>query len=491
MSRNKLISPKLKLALIGLGPFAKRHYVNFFKQNNVFPEFIVDLQSKRVELTQFLESHQLNIPLLLIPDEERNALSIEGVQRKRIEDWIQQHEITHAIIATEAKAHFVYLKLLINLGIHILVEKPLTAPQQGSFSFQAAEQVEKDYEDLLEKIRQSPNKHLRVDIQCHRRYHPVYQFINEQIRQFVQEFDIPITYCDIYHSDGVWNMPNEFLSREDHPYSYGFGKLFHSGYHFIDLLAMFLKSSFCYCSKSPDSVEMYGTDFSPLDSLAAFNQKDYERFFSQMQHMAIHDNPYGFGFSGMGELDFFSTLQLMQEGRKITTCTLNLLQTGFSRRAWNHLPLDTYKGNGRVRHERANIQFGPLLNIQVHSYTSDQADKASFDDPFAIGNPRHFDVLIFRNADLVGGEVFTKISSDELGGSIKQSHNEFSRLECLWNFLLDKPSLTSLADHGLGIKFLSKALKTLCRGHADQPPIERFLLKKEDLNQKAELHQYA
>jgi hypothetical protein len=32
-------------------------------------------------------------------------------------------------------------------------------------------------------------------------------------------------------------MPSEYTSREGHPYRYGYGKLVHSGYHFVDLFA--------------------------------------------------------------------------------------------------------------------------------------------------------------------------------------------------------------------------------------------------------------
>ena len=35
-------------------------------------------------------------------------------------------------------------------------------------------------------------------------------------------------------------MPHDY-DIENHPYKYGYGKLFHSGYHFIDLLAEFVK----------------------------------------------------------------------------------------------------------------------------------------------------------------------------------------------------------------------------------------------------------
>lgn len=52
---------------------------------------------------------------------------------------------------------------------------------------------------------------------------------------------MPINKISISHSDGNWNMPSEVIFRENHPYKYGYGKMMHSGYHFIDLLSWFME----------------------------------------------------------------------------------------------------------------------------------------------------------------------------------------------------------------------------------------------------------
>ena len=40
--------------------------------------------------------------------------------------------------------------------------------------------------------------------------------------------------------DKPLTMPSDFINRENHPYKYGDGKLFHSGFHFVDMLAMLI-----------------------------------------------------------------------------------------------------------------------------------------------------------------------------------------------------------------------------------------------------------
>ena len=33
------------------------------------------------------------------------------------------------------------------------------------------------------------------------------------------------------------------ILRDNHPYKYGYGKLLHSGYHFVDLISIFLRAN--------------------------------------------------------------------------------------------------------------------------------------------------------------------------------------------------------------------------------------------------------
>lgn len=87
------------------------------------------------------------------------------------------------------------------------------------------------------------------------------------------------------------------------------------------------------------------------------NQKHYSRFFKHNKNNVYFEDSAAFNFTKFGELDFFSSLQLFQGTRKILICNLNLLQTAFCRRAWGDLSEDTYKHNGRIRHERICLQF--------------------------------------------------------------------------------------------------------------------------------------
>lgn len=471
----KLRNDLPKFLLLGVGPFAKKHYFNVFSKYNIYPELVVDLTSKKDEITEFLESRNLSIDTLFIPSVLKDEEKLPNEIKKRLFELIEKHKITHAILATEPKAHFAYLDFFIEHGIHTLVEKPIIATPFSSFSYEAAEKISTQYFYLLEKLKNSKTNP-RVEVQCQRRYHPIYQFVMKQIEQFVTEYNIPMTYCDLYHCDGMWNMPNEFISRENHPYKYGYGKLLHSGYHFIDLLACLLKTTFGSCTKAPDNAELYAQPFTTSDFLHAIGQEDYFNLFKTREHTEIFEENGKGQFQNYGELDFFSILQLFRKGQRITTCNMNFMQTGFSRRAWTELPEDTYKGNGRIRHERINLQFGHLFNIQVHSYLSQESREEPVYDVFKAGGSRHFDIMLFRNSSLIGGEAYQHFPANSFTTNESESFNQSSRRECLFNFLLNRASLSSLKDHELGIKLLCQSLKALSRSHM----IQKFSILESD-----------
>lgn len=78
------------------------------------------------------------------------------------------------------------------------------------------------------------------EIQAPRRAHKGYQKIRELLSEVVREFQVPINKISISYSDGIWGLPSENFVRENAPSTSGYGKLMHSGYQLLDLLAFFM-----------------------------------------------------------------------------------------------------------------------------------------------------------------------------------------------------------------------------------------------------------
>ncbi len=432
-----------KICLVGFGPHAKRIHYRYIKEGvsseKVQFSSLVDLIEKNDDInTFFLTETCLPKNIFLSRDsDQRVPDKLADDVKLFLDQQISQGEINCAIISTEPKAHKIYIEYFISRGIPVLTDKPLTAPV-GLVHNQL--QAEKIYTDTLQLQALSEANKTPIYVLSQRREHDAYKHIFNLAAQCVAEFGIPITYFDIFHSDGTWSMPGEFYSRENHPYKYGYGKLMHSGYHFVDLAAWVAEVN----ANIYPNLQITNTTelLSPQMQYEQINgSQNYERFFGKLTNSPQPE--------GLGEVDSYTTIKMHVPGedpastKHISLGRLDLLQSGFSRRAWFDLAADTYKGNGRIRHERITMHLGPLMAIHVHSYQSDQVGKTNIE---GVGGEEHLDVYVFRNDQLIGGRGFERLNFGQIIHSRHQSEstyigqNEISRWKIFQQFITDEKS---------------------------------------------------
>ncbi len=451
------------IMLVGLGPHSKRIYINYFKKHNVSLKVVVDLKSNYDIILDYLKTSGFSDTLVwCLPDRYRDNELLPDKYAKELKKICDQNNITHIVSSTEAKAHNMYLNFALDNNINILSDKPITVVR-GMNELANIKKVRDQYYKLVKKYDKSK---CSCKIMCQRQYHRGYIYIKNLLRDIITKYNIPITYIDIYHCDGNWEMPHD-LDKENHPYKYGYGKLFHSGYHFIDLLAELIKlNELTTDDKRIKKGLIYGNSFNPNDEIVVFNTNDYEKIFSSDDVSSLY-NKLSFKYDNYGEKNFYSQLNFMDDNNNlITTANLNLLHYGFSRRGW-FKSRDYYKKNGRVRHERVNIQVGPLLNIQVHSYQAKEIkDRTDSYIEVETGGLEHYDIDIFRNVDIIGGKPFERIRLVDLYGDQELNgkfigYNEYSREEFLTSFLNGSNDMGDLLNQELGIEILYSASKTL------------------------------
>ena len=448
-----------KVAIFGLGPHARRIYYPYLEEviaehNDISLELVVDLDTNKKYIEKWLTSRKLQ------PKHKIYLSADEQINPSRINDSVtlalQKYGINKAILSTEPKSHKVYLKKCIELGIPVVTDKPVTSPVFAEAGAASPRQIADDVDELQALLKKHPES--RVLVQCQRRNHKGYQLVLKTVEEVVKQYGVPITYINIHHSDGMWNMPDEFVYRENHPYKYGYGKLMHSGYHFIDLLATLFNINTKNISKPPDTLNIFSQGVHPLDQHMTLDKEIYDKFFGADIANKFSSFMNKDDLKSYGEVDSFSQLQLVKEGKVQTTAQLSLMQSGFSQRAWSDLPEDAYKSNGRIRHELVDIHIGPLLSVQVHSYQSleTSSDKAMNSEP---GGKNHFEIYIFRNIGLIGGKAFERINFGEQDTASRNDsyigHNEKSRHAMVDELLYDLPSNSELSDHVVTNKILS------------------------------------
>lgn len=447
------------ICLVGLGPHAKRIYYKYIEQEVLDGKahftMLIDLYPKKADIDEFCKCKKVKPEQIVLSkkDDQINPIKLDSLIEEALDKAIIKKQIQYAIISTEPKAHKIYIEYFLKHQIPVLTDKPITAPVGLNYDKKSAKQV---YADVQELYTLSEKYKTPLYVLVQRREHPAFQFIFEEATRVALRYNIPITFFDIYHSDGTWSMPGEFYFRENHPYKYGYGKIMHSGYHFIDLVAWIAdinKKIFpkLYIANSTKLLK-------PQTHYRQINGKDlYKRFFDRTTQEPAN--------IGMGEVDSYSSFifkdgeRALEDSNIITYGHLDMLQSGFSKRAWFDLPKDTYKGNGRLRHERLNLHVGPLLNIQLHSYQGEQINKRS---GYGAGEEDHLDIYIFRNEKLIGGKSveilnFGKKMAEEYSKkhSIYLGQNEVSRCIIFKQMLNNQPSKAMIQNQLLTNNILS------------------------------------
>lgn len=370
-----------------------------------------------------------------------------------------------------------YLEFALKNNINVLTDKPITVSKNMT-SLRSIEKVRKQYYEILELAKHSKGT---CKVMCQRQYHRGYEKIKEVLTDVVDEYKMPITNIDIFHSDGAWEMPHD-LEKENHPYKYGYGKLFHSGYHFIDLLSDFIKiNDSLGGNKSIVSGEVYSKVFTPNDEMNILNIEDYKRLFKDQNIPEFYNENSNPNFNKYGEKDYHGLLTFYNKnGFPITTANLNLLHNGVSRRSWIESK-DFYKSNGRIRHERINIEIGHLLNIQVHSYQSKEICDRT-DNEELVGGLEHFDIYFFNNP-LIDKEPFKEIHLGDMYSEKEKKeflgYNELSREIFLTNFLNNKDCKGDIRDQALAIEILYSCAKGIHNHYNHKNKVEKIEVRND------------
>lgn len=466
------------VALVGIGPHSKRIYLPYFKKHKVNLALVIDLNSQKETIKNYLQENGFkNTRIFTIDDLHKDDDYLPNEIYSNLLAVCNTLEITHLIISTEPKGHFMYLEFALKNNINVLTDKPITVTKNMT-SLKSIEKVRKQYYDILELAKHSKGA---CKVMCQRQYHKGYEKIKEVLTNVVDQYQMPITNIDIFHSDGAWEMPHDML-KENHPYCFGYGKLFHSGYHFIDLLSDFIKiNDSLGGNKSIVSGEVFSKVFTPNDEMNILKIEDYKRLFKGQEipnYYEINSKPT---FDKFGEKDYHGLLTFYNKnGFTITTANLNLLHNGVSRRSWIESK-DFYKSNGRIRHERINIEIGHLLNIQVHSYQSKEICDRT-DDEEQIGGLEHFDIYFFNNP-LIDKEPFKEMHLGDMYSTKEkkefQGYNELSREIFLTNFLNNKDCKGDIRDQALAIEILYSCAKGIHNHYYHKNKVEKIEVRND------------
>ena len=138
-----------KIVLVGLGPHAKRIYINLFKKYKINLELLVDLKSQKENIQEYFKNNNFkNTELFLIDDSYKDLTTLPISVSNNLKKIIKSKNIKYAIISTEPKAHFMYAKFFLENDVNILLDKPITAPINCNNDVNQAKKIKEEFEEL-------------------------------------------------------------------------------------------------------------------------------------------------------------------------------------------------------------------------------------------------------------------------------------------------------------------------------------------------------
>jgi len=397
---------KVRLALIGCGPHAKRIYLPALaalrSQYDLELELVVELKTARQAVASAMADNGFAPESVLVKPFDG---SLPAQVARELSGLVERLGIQGVIIATEPLVHRAYAAWALACGLHILIDKPVTARADAISSLTSADGILGDYDHLLQAyLGLQRRKETVFMVNAQRRVHPGFQFVERLLGEVGRLTNCPVTSLQSYHCDGQWRLPNEIVTQTYHPYRQGYGKASHSGYHMFDMMYRLYMAAQVE-GKRADAMEIVSSFVQPMGFIKQITEADYGRLFGidyeRVRHLS--DSELRDLYPDFGEIDVAGIVTLKHGGDTVANLSVNLLHNGFAQRTWLEPGADLYKGNGRVKHEHHNIQQGPFQNIQVHSYQPSDQHEGTGENEEELGGNNHFDVYVFRNSMVAGG----------------------------------------------------------------------------------------
>ncbi|KAK4161180.1 hypothetical protein QBC43DRAFT_380873 [Cladorrhinum sp. PSN259] len=355
----------MELIIVGFGPVAGYKYSrcihNAISRGHLSRYHVIDRESQQ----HVVESRLAKLPIqpatcTYIPEHV-----LENGPDSGIEWLIEQGIFSNSAevkkkvaITTEPQSHAAYMKHALAQRFDVLVTKPLILPMKDGVL---------DQPGLMPIVNAiaSATVEARVNtaVLCLGRLHEIWEYkLRRPLSLMMRRLQHPITSIHIRTGSGVWNLPSEFGSREDHPYKYGYGMLMHGAYHYIDYLARLLLMNKKLFPEEEFVIVLQGFTAGPLDQgLRTAGIEAATTGYRPELSELVEGLPYG-------ETDIVASwaMKFKSTGRVLCLGTLALEQTTPGMRSWGPFPDVPYNINGRLHCTDIDVRLGTVFSISAN-----------------------------------------------------------------------------------------------------------------------------
>lgn len=276
---------------------------------------------------------------------------------------ILENDIDIVIISTPPKYHYDYTLASLKYGVDVICDKPIIVTEAQSSSVESSLSNIEKHQNLIKAINESHNK--KADRRCfvltplRRKVQETYTNIYDSVQQIKGEFGQELTNLMISHNDGVFRFDDEVeLKRGSHGYSEGFGKLTHTGYHILDVVAGLI---------------MFGCDFQNIQCVCKIINCNtvgdmLKSNSNKINKKLLYTNPKPVKLSNIAleaEMDITICYTLYHNNEKFCNIIVDLIHCGKSNRTLSHYDFNNYNDQGRTNELTLHLQQGSLFSSQM------------------------------------------------------------------------------------------------------------------------------
>lgn len=441
------------LLLVGVGPHAHFKHLPLIQKavrTGLAASYsILELDTARPRIEELVRTLPVKPKrMVYVPDHRDRGQWYSSDSDDALDALAAELPSLKVVISTEPKAHYPYLKWCIAHRRDCLVDKPITIPMSPGRVIDPS-RMTAELTELIDLARENPGIY---SVMTPRRYHHVYEMVRRYVGGWVRRFGVPVTYLSIYHGEGVWNTPTEYLEREDHPYKYGYGKLLHSGYHYVDILARLLDLSTPAGETEIDLVSRV--------SLPGDQQAQMAPLYPRMEGAPAGVEPAsGHPFGDTDVVASFAARR-KETGEVVTLGNLALLQTTTSLRSWWPLPTDVYNKTGRfgVEDIRLNLGFLASINVRILKVPAEGQGRR-------IKTRDELDVTVWRN-----GNLLDRSSLDRRYRKGAESYLEDGRWRLFESWLRGRETKSRIEQHLRSVQILEQMLLSINEPRTSRNP---------------------
>lgn len=271
-----------RFLLVGVGPFAMRSYLPRLKSledsGRATLVAAIDLEENRLSLECYRQTVCPTTEFVYVAPFTTEMP--ESVAFK-LTNLVRRLCISCVIISTEPLAHRAYGTWALELGLNIIMDKPISTREWVVSNLDEAKGIADDFHTLIKAYNDlQKRKNTVFLINSHHRYHIGFQEAVERIRDVQNTTGCPVTSIYTAHCDGQWRLPTEIMRLGYHGYNRGYGKVSHSGYHGIDCVYQFLRAGIGR-NKHPDRVDIISSFVQPHGAFFQLNEEDYKALFGE------------------------------------------------------------------------------------------------------------------------------------------------------------------------------------------------------------------